>query len=64
MNIELTKLEKNVLLVALDHMEDHIMDLTARIKEINEELNMEERELRDDIWKKRLDACKTIRTKI
>ena len=52
MNIELTKLEKNVLLVALDHMEEHITEL------------MEERELRGDMWKERLDACKTIRTKI
>ena len=50
--MELTKTEKNVLLVALDHMEEHIMEL------------MEERELRGDMWKERLDACKTIRTKI
>ena len=50
--MKLTNIEKNVLLVALDHMEEHIQEL------------MEERELRGDMWQERLDACKTIRTKI
>ena len=50
--MKLTKTEENVLLVALDHMEEHIMDL------------MEERTLKYGMWQERLDACKTIRTKI
>jgi hypothetical protein len=50
--MKLTNVEKNVLLVALDHMEEHIVDL------------MKERELRGDMWQERLDACKTIRTKL
>lgn len=50
--MKLTNIEKNVLQVALDHMEEHIMAL------------MEEPNPYVDIWQERLDACKTIRTKI
>jgi len=50
--MDLTVIEKNVILVALDHMEEHITEL------------MEERELRGDMWQERLDACKTIKTKL
>lgn len=50
--MKLTPTEKNVLLVALDHMEEHIQEL------------MEDRTLRGDMWQERLDACKTIRTKL
>ena len=50
--MKLTNKEMNVLLVALDHMEEHITDL------------MEERTLRCDMWQERLDACESIRTKI
>ena len=50
--MKLTNIEKNVLEVALDHMEEHLMEL------------MDERELRGDIWQERLNACKTIRTKL
>jgi hypothetical protein len=50
--MKLTNIEKNVLLVALDHMEEHITDL------------MEERTLRGDMWQERLDACESVRTKI
>lgn len=50
--MKLTNTEQNVLLVALDHMEEEILDL------------MKERELRGDMWKERLEACKTIRNKI
>ena len=50
--MKLTNTEQNVLLVALDHMEEEIQDL------------MSERTLRGDMWKERLDACKSIRTKI
>ena len=50
--MKLTEIEKNVILVALDHMEEHITEL------------MEERELRGDMWQERLDACKTIKTKL
>jgi hypothetical protein len=50
--MKLTNTEMNVLLVALDHMEEHITDL------------MEDRTLRSDLWKERLDACESIRTKI
>jgi hypothetical protein len=50
--MKLTNTEINVLLVALDHMEEHITDL------------MEERTLRGDMWQERLDACESIRTKI
>ena len=50
--MQLTNVEENVLLVALDHMEEEILDL------------MSERTLRGDMWKERLNACKTIRTKI
>ena len=50
-NMKLTEIEKNVILVALDHMEEHIQEL------------MEERTLRGGMWQERLDACKTIRTK-
>ena len=49
---ELTNTEINVLLVAIDHMEEHIKEL------------MEVRELRGDMWQERLDACESIRTKI
>ena len=52
MIMELTNVEINVLLVALDHMEEEISDL------------MSERTLRGDMWKERLDACESIRTKI
>ena len=50
--MKLSNTETNVLLVALDHMEEHLQEL------------MEERELRGDMWQERLNACKTIRTKI
>ena len=50
--MKLSNTETNVLLVALDHMEEEIRDL------------MQERELRGDMWKERLNACKSIRTKI
>ena len=50
--MKLTNTEMNVLLVALDHMEEHITDL------------MKDRTLRSDLWKERLDACESIRTKI
>ena len=50
--MELTNVEINVLLVALDHMEEEISDL------------MSERNLSGDFWKERLDACESIRTKI
>ena len=50
--MKLTNVEINVLLVALDHMEEEISDL------------MSERNLRGDMWKERLDACESIRTKI
>jgi len=50
--MELTNVEINVLLVALDHMEEEISDL------------MSERTLRGDMWKERLDTCESIRTKI
>ena len=41
-----------MLLVSLDHMEEEISDL------------MSERTLRGDMWKERLDACESRRTKI
>ncbi len=51
--MKLSNTETNVLLVALDHMEEHLLDL------------MSERTLQLVAqWKERLDACKTIRTKI
>lgn len=50
--MKLTNIEKNVLLVALDHMEEHIQEL------------MEDRTFQRDMWQERLDACKTIRTKL
>lgn len=50
--MKLTNIEKNVLLVALDHMEEHLMEV------------MEERTLRGSMWQERLDACETIRTKL
>ncbi len=50
--MKLSNTETNVLLVALDHMQEHIQEL------------MEDRELHGDMWKERLNACKTIRTKI
>lgn len=50
--MQLTNIEENVLLVALDHMEEEILDL------------MSERTLHGPQWKERLNACKTIRTKI
>lgn len=50
--MKLTNTEKNVLLVALDHMEEHLLEL------------MEMRKLRGNMWKERLDACESIRTKI
>ncbi len=49
--MKLTEIEKNVILVALDHMEEHITEL------------MEERTLFGSEWQERLDACKTIKTK-
>ena len=50
--MKLTEIEKNVILVALDHMQEHITEL------------MKERTLRGDMWQERLDACKTIKTKL
>lgn len=50
--IKLNNTEQNVLLVALDHMEEEISDL------------MSDRTLSGDMWKERLDACESIRTKI
>ncbi len=50
--MQLTNTETEVVLVALDHMEEEILDL------------MSERTLRADMWKERLNACKTIRNKI
>ena len=50
--MKLTNAEQNVLLVALDHLEEEILDLTK------------ERELRGDMWKEGLEAYKTIRNKI
>lgn len=50
--MELTNTETNVLLVALDHMEEEILDL------------MRERTLRADTWGERLEACRTIRNKV
>lgn len=50
--MQLTNTEQNVLLVALDHMEEEILDL------------MKERTLRAVTWGERLDACRTIRNKI
>ncbi len=50
--IKLNNTEQNVLLVAIDHMEEEISDL------------MSERTLSGDMWKERLDACESIRTKI
>ena len=50
--MELSNTETNVLLVALDHMEEEIRDL------------MQERELRGDMWQERLNACESIITKI
>lgn len=50
--MKLTPTEKNVLLVALDHMEEHIQEL------------MEDPTIFVVDWQERLDACKTIRTKL
>lgn len=50
--MKLSNTETNVLLVALDHMEEEIRDL------------MQQRELRGDMWQERLNACESIRTKI
>ena len=50
--MKLTEIEKNVILVALDHMQEHIKEL------------MEERTLRGYMWQESLDACKTIKTKL
>jgi hypothetical protein len=50
--MKLTALEENVLLVALDHMEEEIQEL------------MQERTLRGSTWQARLDACESIKTKI
>ena len=49
--MKLTNTEINVLLVALDHMEEHIQYL------------MEEWECGDE-WQERLNACESIRAKI
>ena len=50
--MNLTLSERYLILVALDHMEEEISDL------------MSERTLCGDMWKERLDACESIRTKI
>ena len=50
--IDLNNTEINVLMVALDHMEEEISDL------------MSERTLRGNMWKERLDDCSSIRAKI
>ena len=50
--IDLSNTEINVLMVALDHMEEEISDL------------MSESSFSCDIWEERLDACKSIRAKI
>ena len=51
-SMKLSNTEINVLMVALDHMEEEISDL------------MSERTLRGNMWKERLDACESIRAKI
>ena len=50
--MKLTNTEINVLLVAIDHMEEHITEL------------MELRELRGGMWEERLDANKATRITI
>ena len=50
--IDLNNTEINVLMVALDHMEEEISDL------------MSEKTLRGNMWQERLDACESIRAKI
>ena len=50
--MKLSNTETNVLLVALDHMEEHLLDL---IKEIT---------IQADTLGYRLEACRTTRTKI
>ena len=52
--MKLSNTETNVLLVALDHMQEHIQEL----------MEDRERTLCGQQWKEKLDACKTIRTKI
>ena len=48
----LSELERNVLQVALDHMEEHIIAV------------MEEPNPYVDIWQERLDACKNLQKAI
>ena len=51
--IIMSELERNVLQVALDHMEEHIQELMEG-----------EWELQGDIWQERLDACKNLQKAI
>lgn len=48
--MEFTEYEKNVLLVSLDHMEEHLSDIEGVIS--------------GDIFKLRMEAVKTARNKI
>ncbi len=49
--MNLTEIEKNVLLVSIDHMEENILEL------------LEEPDLQDGLWQERLEACKTLKAK-
>jgi hypothetical protein len=50
--MNLTEIEKNVILVAVDYMEEDILEL------------LEEPALQGGLWQKRLEACKTLRIKL
>jgi len=54
--IELTNTESNVLAVALDHMEEHLRDIVMDLQR--------PRALDNEVMNLRLDALKTLRTKL
>ena len=54
--MKLTEIEKNVILVALDHMEKQILV----VKHLVLDLHL----FGEDLWQEKLDACKTIKTKL
>ena len=59
--MKLTEIEKNVILVALDHMQEHIKELMEERKDL---LVLDLHLFGENLWQERLDACKTIKTKL
>ncbi len=52
--MKLTNVEMNVLAVALDHMEEHLLDLQVELSDVPHE----------NLVTRRLEACRNLQTKL